>query len=38
MNLEFSEEQVMTECSVRVALPADPDDNPWQRKGDAWKP
>ena len=31
-------DEVMTECSVRVALPAEPDDNPWQRKGARWKP
>ncbi len=30
--------KVMTECSVRVALPADADDNPWQRKGPDWQP
>jgi acyl dehydratase len=27
-----------TECSVRVALPTSADDNPWQRRGDQWKP
>ena len=25
-------------CSCRVALPTDPDDNPWARRGDAWRP
>ncbi len=25
-------------CSVRVALPADADDNPWARRGDQWLP
>lgn len=28
----------MTTCAVRVALPATPDDNPWARKGDDWRP
>jgi acyl dehydratase len=27
-----------TDCSVRVALPTDPDDNPWTRRGDQWRP
>jgi hypothetical protein len=27
-----------TECVVRVALPADDEDNPWSRVGDAWTP
>ena len=25
-------------CTARVALPTDPDDNPWARRGDAWRP
>jgi hypothetical protein len=29
---------VKTECSVRVALPTTPDDNPWARRGDRWRP
>lgn len=28
----------MTTCAVRVALPATPDDNPWTRRGDDWRP
>ncbi len=32
------EGQVMTACTARVALPTGPDDNPWRRTGDAWKP
>ena len=32
------EGQTKTDCSVRVALPADADDNPWNRRGDQWKP
>ncbi|MGZ8766069.1 MAG: MaoC/PaaZ C-terminal domain-containing protein [Acidimicrobiia bacterium] len=27
-----------TDCTVRVALPASDDDNPWTRRGDAWRP
>ena len=27
-----------TDCSVRVALPTAPDDNPWTRRGDQWRP
>jgi len=27
-----------TTCTARVALPTSPDDNPWQRRGDNWKP
>src|SRR6478609_7295924 len=27
-----------TDCSVRVALPTGPDDNPWARRGDQWRP
>jgi acyl dehydratase len=27
-----------TDCSVRIALPTDDDDNPWTRRGDQWKP
>ena len=27
-----------TDCSVRVALPTTDDDNPWTRRGDAWRP
>lgn len=27
-----------TLCSAKVAVPTDPDDNPWSRSGDQWKP
>lgn len=27
-----------TTCQVRVALPADDEDNPWDRKGEQWRP
>ena len=30
--------ELMTDCTARVALPTGPDDNPWQRRGDKWKP
>ena len=31
-------DNVVTGCTARMALPRDVDDNPWQRKGDDWKP
>jgi acyl dehydratase len=27
-----------TDCTARVALPANDDDNPWTRRGDDWRP
>lgn len=27
-----------TSCTARMALPLDPDDNPWARSGDRWEP
>jgi acyl dehydratase len=27
-----------TDCTARVAIPTDTDDNPWRRRGDQWKP
>lgn len=33
-----ADETVCTTCSVRVALPTSSDDNPWDRRGDRWKP
>ncbi len=32
------EEATVTDCTVRVALPSDADDNPWKRRGDQWRP
>lgn len=32
------EQKTVTDCTVRIALPADENDNPWTRKGDQWKP
>jgi acyl dehydratase len=31
-------DRTCTTCTARVALPTSPDDNPWQRRGDNWKP
>ena len=31
-------DRVATTCMTRVALPTDDNDNPWQRRGDQWKP
>ena len=31
-------EDVKTTCSARIAIPTAPDDNPWTRHGDRWKP
>lgn len=30
--------ETMTACTARIALPANPSDNPWKRKGEQWKP
>jgi acyl dehydratase len=27
-----------TTCNARIALPVSPDDNPWTRRGESWKP
>jgi hypothetical protein len=31
-------DRVCTTCTARVAVPVSPDDNPWARRGDAWRP
>jgi len=31
-------ERLCTTCTARIALPATPDDNPWDRRGERWKP
>lgn len=31
-------EVAATTCATRVALPLDENDNPWARRGDAWRP
>ncbi len=30
--------ETCTECSARIAVPTAPDDNPWARRGDRWRP
>lgn len=32
------EGKISTACNARVAIPVDANDNPWNRKGDDWKP
>jgi acyl dehydratase len=31
-------DRTCTTCTARVAVPTSTDDNPWQRRGDNWKP
>ena len=31
-------DRLCTTCTARVALPTDPDDNPWSRRGETWQP
>ncbi len=31
-------DRLCTTCTARVAVPVDDDDNPWQRRGEQWKP
>jgi acyl dehydratase len=31
-------DKTTTECSARIAVPTAAGDNPWQRRGDAWRP
>ena len=31
-------ERTSTQCTARIAIPTTPDDNPWARRGDRWKP
>jgi acyl dehydratase len=31
-------ERTCTTCTGRIAVPASADDNPWQRRGETWKP
>ena len=31
-------DRAATLCSARIALPTTPDDNPWDRRGERWKP
>ena len=32
------DDDLKTDCAVRVAIPANDSDNPWARRGDAWLP
>lgn len=32
------DEETKTDCSARIALPANDDDNPWTRRADQWRP
>ena len=31
-------DRLCTTCEARLALPTSPDDNPWARRGERWKP
>ena len=31
-------DQACTECAARIAIPTGPDDNPWDRRGERWRP
>ena len=37
VNLSVGDKTV-TDCSARIAVPTGPDDNPWRRRGDDWRP
>ena len=32
------EDRLCTQCTARVAMPTSPADNPWQRRGEEWRP
>jgi hypothetical protein len=32
------EGELATECTARIAIPRSPDDDPWARTGDDWRP
>ena len=32
------DDRTCSTCTARVALPVDPDDNPWARRGERWQP
>ena len=36
--LTKDEDTLTTRCNAHVAVPTGPGDNPWKRKGEAWKP
>jgi hypothetical protein len=31
-------DRTCTTCHARIAVPTTPDDNPWTRSGESWKP
>jgi len=31
-------DDLKTDCTARIALPVDREDNPWTRRGDQWRP
>jgi hypothetical protein len=31
-------DETRTSCSARLAVPTEPGDNPWSRRGERWKP
>jgi len=33
-----ADDRLATTCEARIAVPANEDDNPWQRRGDDWRP
>jgi acyl dehydratase len=37
ITISVGDERV-TECTARIAVPSDDDDNPWDRRGEAWRP
>lgn len=39
VDLEITQEgRTCLTCTARIAIPADAADNPWARRGDAWRP
>ena len=32
------EDKTCTECTARIAVPVAPDDNPWDRRAERWRP
>jgi acyl dehydratase len=31
-------DRIVTSCAARIALPTSPEDNPWRRRADRWRP
>jgi len=38
ITLTTGDSRVCTTCQARVAVPVSPDDNPWSRSRDSWRP